>query len=33
LVVGINEDKAKVMLQHCRLGHLSFDTMARWWVR
>ena len=29
LVVGINEDKAKLMLQHCRLGHLSFDTMAR----
>ena len=29
LVVGINEDEARVMLQHCQLGHLSFDTMAK----
>ena len=29
LVAGMNEDEARVMLQHCRLGHLSFDTMAK----
>ena len=29
LVAGMSEDEAKVMLQHYRLGHLSFDTMAK----
>ena len=29
LAASMNEDEAKVMLQHCRLGHLSFDTMAK----
>ena len=29
LVACMSEDEAKVMLQHCRLGHLSFDTMAK----
>jgi len=24
-----NEDEAKVMLLHCRLGHISFDIMSR----
>lgn len=29
LTVSMNEYEAKVMLQHCRLGHLSFDTMVK----
>ena len=29
LAASMNEDEAKVMLQHCRLGHLLFDTMAK----
>ncbi|CAD6271158.1 unnamed protein product [Miscanthus lutarioriparius] len=29
LTASMNEDEAKVMLQHCRLGHLSFDTMVK----
>jgi len=29
LASSMNEDEAKVMLQHCRLGHLSFDTMIK----
>jgi len=29
LASSMNEDGAKVMLQHCRLGHLSFDTMIK----
>ena len=29
LSAAANEDKAKVMLLHCRLGHISFDIMNR----
>ena len=29
LATSMNEDEAKVILQHCQLGNLSFDTMAK----
>jgi hypothetical protein len=29
LTVSIGEMEAKVILEHCRLGHLSFDTMSK----
>ena len=29
LTVAMGENEAKVILEHCRLGHLSFDTMAK----
>jgi len=29
LAASMNEDEAKVILQHCQLGNLSFDTMAK----
>jgi hypothetical protein len=29
LTTSMNEDEAKVMLQHCQLGHSSFDTMGK----
>jgi hypothetical protein len=29
LTVSISEMEGKVILEHCRLGHLSFDTMAK----
>ena len=29
LTTAMDENEAKVILEHCRLGHLSFDTMAK----
>jgi transposase InsO family protein len=29
LIASMNEDEIKVMLEHCRLGHLSFGAMAK----
>jgi hypothetical protein len=29
LTFSLGEMEAKVILEHCRLGHLSFDTMAK----
>jgi hypothetical protein len=29
LTTMANEEEAKVMLLHCRLGHISFNTMSR----
>jgi hypothetical protein len=29
LTVVANDDEARVILQHCRLGHMSFDTMSK----
>jgi hypothetical protein len=29
LTVATREEEAKVILQHCRLGHMSFDTMPK----
>lgn len=29
LTASMDEDEVKVILQHCRLGHLSFDTMVK----
>jgi hypothetical protein len=29
LTISLGEMEAKVILEHCRLGHLSFDTMAK----
>ena len=29
LAVATSEMEAKVILQHCRLGHMSFDTMCK----
>jgi len=29
LVVATSEEEIKVILRHCQLGHMSFDTMCR----
>ena len=29
LTVVTNDDEARLILQHCRLGHMSFDTMSK----
>jgi hypothetical protein len=29
LTASMNEDEARVMLEHCQLGHLSFGVMAK----
>jgi hypothetical protein len=29
LTVAASDDEAKVILQHCRMGHVSFDTMSK----
>jgi hypothetical protein len=29
LIVAACDNEAKVMLQHCCLGHMSFDTMSK----
>jgi hypothetical protein len=29
LAISTSEEETKVILQHCRLGHMSFDTMSR----